>query len=293
MVLKFRVELMEGALAQFVIALNQKRTERTLRKRCRATGLVGQDAEFHVHIGKLRKCVVVTAERDTTQREKAFLGYGKHIRLHPANFVQLDPPIGQRWIDKKLRESGVVDCLYFGDNKRARFTNLGEQILNLSDPRQVFVIRAVLGQLQLGVVIDAFDFQLERLFKLKYFGKRLRRLPYSTLPTFEFRIRPLKPAKILLPLADIRKELRQVPFVGLGNLRAGWNMTGRHLQTFDVQLSTPQMCCSTRHFTEMSYNFVPNARIAGWRAILRMAFSSNSFPGEILCHGDAPEGCGS
>ena len=40
MVLKFRVELMEGALAQFVIALHQKRTERTLRKRCLATGLV-------------------------------------------------------------------------------------------------------------------------------------------------------------------------------------------------------------------------------------------------------------
>src|SRR6266567_6048941 len=252
MVLKFRVELMEGALAQFVIALNQKRTERTLRKRCLATGLVGQDPELHVHIGKLRKCVVVTAERDTTQREKAFLGYGKHIRLHPANFVQLDPPIGQRWIDKKLRESGVVDCLYFGDNKRARFTNLGEQILNLSDPRQVFVIRAVLGQLQRGVVIDAFDFQLERLFKLKYFGKRLRRLPYSTLPPFEFRKRPLKPGKIFLPLADIRKELRQVPFVGLGNLRAGWNGQ-RHpgnvqRPTSNVQYRNPESDCSMRMF---------------------------------------------
>src|ERR671919_61381 len=34
MIPKFRVELMKGAFAQFVIALHQKRAERTLRKRC-------------------------------------------------------------------------------------------------------------------------------------------------------------------------------------------------------------------------------------------------------------------
>ena len=33
--------------------------------------------------------------------------------------------------------------------------------------------------------------------------------------------------------------------------------------------------------------------MAGWRAIFHIALSSNSFPGGILCQGDAPEGCGS
>jgi hypothetical protein len=34
-------------------------------------------------------------------------------------------------------------------------------------------------------------------------------------------------------------------------------------------------------------------RIAGWRAILRMALSSSCLPGGTLCQGETPEGCGS
>jgi hypothetical protein len=33
-----------------------------------------------------------------------------------------------------------------------------------------------------------------------------------------------------------------------------------------------------------------SATIAGWRAINLSARPSNSFPGAILCHGDAPDG---
>ena len=150
------------------------------------------------------------------------------MRLHPANFVQLDSPIGQRWIDNELRELFVIDRQNFRNNKRRRFTDFSEQILNLPDPRKVFVVRAVLGQLQRRVVIDALDFQLERLLKLKHFSQRLRRFPYSTLPILKFRIRQLKPGKILLPLAHGGKKLRQIPLVRFGNFRSCCDLRSRH-----------------------------------------------------------------
>src|SRR6266851_7764238 len=87
MVLKFCVELMEGAFAQFMVALYEKRAQGTLGQRFLTPSLIDQHAELHVHICQLRKGVVVTAKRDAAQREKAFLGHGKHMRLHPANLV--------------------------------------------------------------------------------------------------------------------------------------------------------------------------------------------------------------
>src|SRR4030095_7739343 len=172
--------------------------------------------------GQLRKRVVIAAERDAAQREKPFLGDRKHMRLHPANFVQLDSPIGQSWIDKELLEPFIADRQNFRNNKRRRFTDFREQILNLSDPRKILVIRAVLRRLQRRVVINALHFQLERLFKLEYLGQRPRRFPHSTLPVLKFWVRPLKPGKIFLPLADVGKKVRQVPLVGFGYFRACW-----------------------------------------------------------------------
>jgi hypothetical protein len=188
-----------------------------LGKRCLATGFVGQDTKLHVHIGKLRKRVVVTAESDTPQREKPLLGHGKHMRLHSANLVQLDPPILQLRIGNKLRELLVVDRQDFRNNERRRFTNFCEQILNLADPREVFVVRAVLCQLQRCIVINSFDFQLERFLELKHVGQGLCRFPHCTLPLLKFWIRPLKPGEILLPFAHVSKEMCEVPFVGFGD----------------------------------------------------------------------------
>jgi len=142
--------------------------------------------------------------------------------------VQLDSPIFQRWIENELRELFVADGLDFWNNECRRFTDLCEQVLNLANPCEILVIRAVLRQLQRRVVIDAFDFQLERLLELKHVGQRLRRFPHSTLPLLKFRIRPLKPGKILLPFSGVGKEMREILLVVLGNFRACWDLFSRH-----------------------------------------------------------------
>ena len=51
MVLEFVVELVEGAFAQRVIALDQKGAERTLGERFFFALLVNQDAKLHVDVG--------------------------------------------------------------------------------------------------------------------------------------------------------------------------------------------------------------------------------------------------
>ena len=124
MILKFLVELMKRAFAQLVIAFHQKRAERTLRERFLATGLVGQNTELHVHVGQLRKRVVVAAERDAAERKNPLLWLGENVRLHPANLVQLDPPISQRRIDHELCELLIIDRLNFGNNERRCFADL-------------------------------------------------------------------------------------------------------------------------------------------------------------------------
>ena len=128
--------------------------------------------------------------------------------------------------------------LDFRNNECRRFTDLCEQVLNLANPREILVIRAVLRELQRRVVIDVLDFQLERLLELKHVDQRLRRFPHSTLPLLKFRIRPLKPGKILLPLAHVSKEIRQVPFVGLGNFRACWDVFSRHFSNTRTKSTT-------------------------------------------------------
>src|SRR4029453_14904973 len=84
MIAELAVKLMESALAQFGIALDQKRAEGALREWPFTPGPIDQHTKFHVDIGELRKRVVVTAERDIAQRKKTLLRHGKHVRFHPA-----------------------------------------------------------------------------------------------------------------------------------------------------------------------------------------------------------------
>src|SRR4030095_15818065 len=150
------------------------------------------------------------------------------MRLHPPNLVQLDSPFGEHGIGDELGKRCIVDRQNLWNDKRGRFANFRQQVLNLSDPRKVFVIGAVLCQLQRRVVINTFYLQIERLFELKHFCQHLRRLPYSPLPLVKLRICPLHPGKILLPFADIGKKMRQVPLIRVGNISASWNFRFVH-----------------------------------------------------------------
>ena len=88
-----------------------------------ASGFVNKDAKLHIHIGQLRKRVVVTTEGDAAERQQTFLGHGKHIRFHPPDFVQLDSPILQRRIGDEIGEPFIVDCQDFRHNKRCGLGN--------------------------------------------------------------------------------------------------------------------------------------------------------------------------
>ena len=80
------------------------------------------------------------------------------MRLQSANFVQFDLPLRQRRIDHELSESLIVDRLDFGNNERECFSDLGEQVLNLSDPGEVLSVGVVLRQLERGKVKKPFQF---------------------------------------------------------------------------------------------------------------------------------------
>ena len=86
-ILKLRIKLMKCAFPQFRIALHQKRAERTLGKRFLPPRLISEHTELHVHIGELRKCVVVTAQRDAAQRQNSFFRLGQDVRFHSPDFV--------------------------------------------------------------------------------------------------------------------------------------------------------------------------------------------------------------
>src|SRR5450432_4724616 len=80
-ILKFAIKLMERAFAYFMIALHQKRAERTLTERAFLALLVEQRAEFHVDVGELRKGVVVAIKRGAAEREQALLRLREHMRF--------------------------------------------------------------------------------------------------------------------------------------------------------------------------------------------------------------------
>ncbi len=66
----------------------------------------------------------------------------------------------------------------------------------------------------------ALDFEIELLFEFKEIGERLCRFADSTFPLGDARIGLRDPSHVFLPFACIGEQMRQVPFVGLGNLSA-------------------------------------------------------------------------
>ena len=107
------------------------------------------------------------------------------MRPQPPNFVQVDSPLRQHRIGNEFCESLVVDRLDFWDNECSRFGDFRHQILDLPDPREVFVVRAVLRQLKGCEVIQTFEFQIERLLKFQAISQILRRFAEFSLPLFE------------------------------------------------------------------------------------------------------------
>src|SRR5205823_12702258 len=80
MILKFIIELFESALSQVAVAFQEKRTVSALGERSLASIGVDKDAEFHVHIGQLRKCIVITIEGGGAQGEQTFLAFAQNMR---------------------------------------------------------------------------------------------------------------------------------------------------------------------------------------------------------------------
>src|SRR5205085_1219487 len=70
-VLEFVVELVKGALSQFVVAFDEKRAERALSERLLFTLVVDQHAKLHVDVGQLRECFVVAVERGVAEGQEA------------------------------------------------------------------------------------------------------------------------------------------------------------------------------------------------------------------------------
>ena len=102
--------------------------------------------------------------------------------LHPPDLVQGDPPFFQRRIVEVLGKLPVLDRLDFRRDEGRGLADFREQILQLPHPREVIGIRAVLGQLERGVVINAFDFQIERLIEFEQLGERRGRFADPPLP---------------------------------------------------------------------------------------------------------------
>src|SRR5438552_18551200 len=64
---------------------------------------------------------------------------------------------------------------------------------------------------------------LERLLNFEKPSQCPGCFPRSAFPLFKLRILTLYPGKILLPLAHVSEQMRQIPFVSLGNVSASWN----------------------------------------------------------------------
>src|SRR4051794_10111757 len=75
-ILELGVKLMKRALPQLRFRFYQERAERTLSERPFPTTFIDQDAEFHVHIGQLRKRVVVSGQSDAAEGEQSLFRRG-------------------------------------------------------------------------------------------------------------------------------------------------------------------------------------------------------------------------
>src|SRR5207253_11153796 len=106
-----------------------------------------------------------------------------------------------------------VDRLNLGNDKGECFADFGEQILELSDAREVFSVRTVFGELKGGKVTKALDLEIERLLEFQTLDQVLRRGADLPLPIFDLRVILVDPGEVLLPLANVREQIAKVPFV--------------------------------------------------------------------------------
>src|ERR1041385_8854764 len=110
------------------------------------------------------------------------------MRSHSSDFVKLDPPILEYRMSNEFGKALILDGEDSRNNKRRRLADFCDQILNLTDSSKVFVICAVLGNLQGRVVIDAFHLLLELFLKIEKPSQCLSRFPHPAFPLFKLRI---------------------------------------------------------------------------------------------------------
>ena len=165
------------------------------------------------------------------------------MRTHPADLVERYFPIFKDRISNEFLPESVVDRLNFGHNKRGSFRQLCHQVLQLSDARQVIVVRAILRQLQRSEVINALDFQIELLLKLEDLRQRLRRFGDATLPFRDSRISPRNPLYVLIPLASHPRTNASDPTCRNPEYRRGLVFSSSIRYAARISGSLPRLLC--------------------------------------------------
>src|ERR1700682_3150204 len=150
------------------------------------------------------------------------------MRLHSTNFPERDFPLGQRRVFQEWRELVVRDRLNLRADERSGLADLREKILQLAHAREVIGIRAVLRELERGVMKKALDFHVERFFKLEARRQRRGRFAEAALPVGNSRIRLLKPGEVFRPFVSVDEKMGEIPFVGVWEVGAGENLCGGH-----------------------------------------------------------------
>ncbi len=153
----------------------------------------------------------MAAQRAAAQREEAFFGGGESVRLEPAPLAERCHPLGESRVAEERFEGGVIDGHDLGLDEGLRFTDQGEEILELAFPGQMGVVGTVPRSLQRGVVRQPLDRQSERLFKLQHLAERLGRLAHAIFPAGDFWVVLLQFFKGRLPVGGCRVEEGQVP----------------------------------------------------------------------------------
>src|SRR5438477_8329120 len=214
------------------------------------------------------------------------------MRLHPADFFQRRFPFGQRGIIQELLERVIRDRQDFRTEIRRGLADFRKQILQLPHAREVFWIRAVLGELKRREMKEPLDSHIERLFEFKARGERYGRFAKTALPLRDLWIRLLDPSQVLNPFVCAAEEVSEIPFVGVGKVGARESLRRGHW--WKGERPTLLRFTPAGKLSNCNREHQRSARvcIAGCRAIMRMALRSNPIPGGMRCHCEAPEGCG-
>ena len=206
MVGELPVKLVKGRLAQSGVAFLEKRRVRALREFDLVAVLVADHAELHVHVGQLRKRLAVARQRGAPESKQPFLRFGKDVRLEAAQLFQADFPWTQRRVGQETRKRLVGHGLDFGGHERPGLVDAGEQILELRHAREIVGVAAVLGVLQRGVAVQAFDLEAELLFKFQRGEQFQRGAAEFSLEFSQARVIGAYGLEVGLPGSDARVE---------------------------------------------------------------------------------------